>query len=160
MTKSLLSLTLILTQLLSWSASPLYLCLDDDGSVCVDFGPDGCQCCQQPAADGHACVAEHGTCKDHDHNNSERQRVDSENALAAGPCDCTHIQILQTQTVTVVSSSVSRDVQRLAVCLATPSFNLVAHVAIPPIDEAAMLLRLMHSPAPSLTVSASAVMQC
>lgn len=160
MTKALLSLTLILTQLLSWSASPLYLCLGDDGSICVDFGPEDCTCCKQPTVAGSERVAEHGTCKDHVHHNSEKQGLNSENSVAGAPCDCTHIQILQTQTATVVFSSVSPDFQRLAVILATPSCNLVSHVGIPPIEEAAILLRLLHSPSSSLPVSASAVMRC
>ena len=41
MPRLLLTTVLALTQLISWSGAPVYLCLGCDGSVALDFGPSG-----------------------------------------------------------------------------------------------------------------------
>ena len=46
MPRALLILFLMGAQLVSWNASPLFLCLDSDGAVCVDLGPASCACCR------------------------------------------------------------------------------------------------------------------
>lgn len=88
MSKLLTSLALVVAQVLPWASGPLFTCTSGDGSVCIDRGPEACDCCPQAAlerqsccgddADGHvdhACLAEHA--QDHA-------------ALAPASCDCTH----------------------------------------------------------------------
>jgi len=158
MAKSLLSLALIVTQLLSWSASPLYLCLGSDGSVCVDHGPDGCECCKHSHSDDE-CVGSRA-CKDHDHNNPGERGGHQEDLAAGDPCDCTHIQILQTQSPTLIPSSNSPDVEHLIVILATIPCDLCAHVGVPPISETAKMLHMLDAPPLSLILLASVNMRC
>lgn len=107
MTRTLLILTLISTQLLSVSGDALYLCVRNDGSTCcVDAGPESCTCCQAPdeLADSDPCheseCSSHGL--DHDHGLAAGCCEDHE--LPASPfpafvavigddCDCTHIPL-------------------------------------------------------------------
>ena len=159
MTKSLLSLVLMMTQFLSWSPSPLYLCLGNDGSFCIDFGPENCDCCNHSPADDE-CVTADGSCKHHDHANSTRQTTELDDSVRASTCDCTHIQISQPQNPTLVPSSVSTDAQRLVVFFATITCDLYSHIGVPPIDEAPTLLRTLHAPSLSLTVLASVIRRC
>jgi hypothetical protein len=77
MTRPLLAFWLVLMQLLSAGAAPLYLCLDSDGSVGIDLGPSGCGCCHDEHEDSPAFTTNAGE-------------------IALGEqarCDCAHIQI-------------------------------------------------------------------
>ncbi len=95
MIHSLLSLMLTATQVLSGNSVPLYLCLEADGSVCVDFGPTTCGCCH---ADEDAEVgAEHRSC---DHRPGDPLAAHG-GEHAAGDCPCTHVQISEPQIATV-----------------------------------------------------------
>jgi hypothetical protein len=109
MAKTLLSLALLTTQLLSWGASPLYLCLCEDGGVCIDRGPRDCGCCSCPADDPHQCLADSEDCHEHD---SDLHRSPSSSAVTpdghASDC-CTHIQISQSQSPVVTVASASAD---------------------------------------------------
>jgi hypothetical protein len=89
MPRALLILFLMGAQLVSWNASPLFLCLDSDGTVCVDLGPDSCACCRHH----HDVEAASNTTGIH----SEPAGVD------APPCDCTHVQITVAWTAVTVS---------------------------------------------------------
>jgi len=84
MSKFLLIATLATTQLFSGSMGTLFLCVGEDGSVCLDRGEESCDCCQ----DAH----------DHDHCSPEEPTESA--VLTTAPCDpcgCTHIQISQAQ---------------------------------------------------------------
>jgi hypothetical protein len=94
MPRALLILFLLSAQLVSWNASPLFLCLDSDGAVCVDLGPASCACCR------HHHDAEsprHATGESPTSGPSEPARVD------ASPCDCTHVQITVAWTAVTLS---------------------------------------------------------
>jgi hypothetical protein len=123
MPKRLLTLALLLAQLLSWSAPPVYLCLECDGSVGIDAGPEHCDCHAQDAASEHRFAA------DHDH---ERHSLDADCGTHDEDCGCRHIQISQQQSPAVVSSSASFDTRQAAdacaaaVCCAS---SLAADVA-------------------------------
>ncbi|MEX2112812.1 MAG: hypothetical protein WD845_06470 [Pirellulales bacterium] len=81
MAKLLLSLVLAATQLLSWSAAPLYLCVCDSDSLCIDAGPDDCNCCHEDEA-----IAQHDAIvEEHDHDASAW-------GLTAA-CDCRHVEL-------------------------------------------------------------------
>jgi hypothetical protein len=158
MAKSLLSLALMATQLFSWSASPLYLCLCGNGSICIDFGPDNCDCCKHSQVDDDCTV--HHACKVHEHGDSSERAGHDQNSVAGNPCDCTHIQISQRQISTVVSSSSSPDAERLIAFVDSITCDLSAHVGVPPTDEAGAFWLTQHTPPLLLSQSAPVVMRC
>lgn len=157
MAKSLLSLGLMMTQLLSWSVSPLYLCVAGDGSVCIDFGPENCHCCMH--SQDVECAGE-CACTDHDRSQHEQQAGHEEKSVAAEPCDCTHIQISQTPNSTLIPSTNSPDAERLVVFLATITCDLCAHAGVPPTDARNGILQTLHAPPSALAVLASVIMRC
>jgi hypothetical protein len=105
MPRSLFVSMLLAVQLLSWSGPSMYLCLGSDGSVCVDFGPANCRCCQHHG-DADGCGASH---KHHQSpercNDSQRQEL---LLVADRDCDCSHIQIVQQQGPVVVQTSLKQ----------------------------------------------------
>ena len=159
MAKSLLSLVLMTMQLISWGASPLYLCLGGDGSFCIDFGPESCKCCKHPHIETNGCGSAPSACQEHDHSHSEKPSVNCDKFAATAPCECTHIQIPEFHGTALVASSTSPDVERLVNFLTIAS-GLSFHVGIPPIDESTTLIHVPPPPTLSLTKSASAVMRC
>jgi hypothetical protein len=92
MTKPLLALSLMLMQLLPVGAAPLYLCLDGDGSVCIDFGPASCGCCHdehhKSATETNVAIGGH---------------AGAEHA----PCDCAHIQISKSPGPVILSPTIN-----------------------------------------------------
>ncbi|HEX4071080.1 MAG TPA: hypothetical protein VHX68_07920 [Planctomycetaceae bacterium] len=106
MPRALLILFLMGAQLVSWNASPLFLCLDSDGAVCVDLGPASCVCCRHHH-DAETAWNATGESPTSDH--SEPACID------APPCDCTHVQITVAWTAVTVSRQESRSLDRPAV---------------------------------------------
>jgi hypothetical protein len=111
--KPFLTLLLVLVQLTAWGRAPLYLCVSSDGTVCVDLGPDFCDCCgHEPGADGdHACSA---GCEHHDHSASDvcgahQEGQAGNDSLATAPCDCTHIGLAARQEAAIVRADVDHD---------------------------------------------------
>jgi hypothetical protein len=170
MIHTLVSLMLVLAQVFSWSAAPLYLCLEADGSTCLDLGPLLCECCrsEEPAQAVHdqAC-AEHG-CQEHgcqEHSCPEHElRTPAEQASAAtsfldgAPCGCTHRQISAAQAATVGRASSSVDTSH--------SHAALAIIACPQLDGArftATSLSALYSlaaPTAALVERAGIVMRC
>lgn len=99
MVKALLCVALLATQVLSWNAAPLYVCLGPDGSFCVDFGPASCGCCRLDAANSDCCAAAHAD--EHEHGDID-------------PCGCNHIQVSEPQSATLVRTTLVVDSQRFA----------------------------------------------
>lgn len=106
MPRALLILFLMGAQLVSWNASPLFLCLDSDGAVCVDLGPASCACCR------HHHDAQTAWNGGEDGTTSGQRRP---GCIDAPSCDCTHVQITVAWTAVTVSSQASRSVDRPAV---------------------------------------------
>ncbi len=104
MAKRLLIMALVAVQCASWSGASLFLCLGADGSVCIDGGPESCTSCHEEDA-GHACCDCHSACQHDDHDDS---CVPHGLQLASDPCDCTHVQIAQSQAPSVVAKSVAQ----------------------------------------------------
>ena len=113
MVKPLLIILLALVQVTAWGRAPLYLCVSNDGTVCVDLGPDFCDCCHHElAAEGdHGCSA---GCDHHDQaggdvcgHQQEAQVADS--SLATAPCDCTHIGLAARPDAAIVRANVDHD---------------------------------------------------
>lgn len=104
MAKRLLIMALVAVQCASWSGASLFLCLGADGSVCIDRGPESCTSCHEEEA-GHACCDLHDACcEEHAHDASALNVP----LLAGDPCDCTHVQISQTQAPTVVAGQATK----------------------------------------------------
>jgi hypothetical protein len=91
MAKLLLSLVLVATQLVSWSSARLYLCVCNRESVCIDRGPDDCDCCHESeAAPQDAIVAERGSMP----------------ALSLqATCECRHVELSLAGPATVVRTA-------------------------------------------------------
>jgi hypothetical protein len=95
MGKSLLSLLLVVTQVVPWTASPLFLCLGSDGSVCLDAGPAACTCCRDCEHDEDACCGGGAGNERHEHGPA---RVPDDHRgvwVADDDCDCAHVLLLQ-----------------------------------------------------------------
>jgi len=116
MTKSLLVLALMATQLLSWSARPVYLCVESDGSFRIDAGPENCDCCR---AEG----ARHDHFSDGPFSDNTDDCHDEANADHP-PCDCMHIQISEQQSPVVLSRVAPPGASRVADSFAVPLCGL------------------------------------
>ncbi|HEX4146760.1 MAG TPA: hypothetical protein VHY91_24905 [Pirellulales bacterium] len=116
MPKSLLALAILLTQLLSWSGSPIYLCLDGDGECSIDGGPEHCDCCHEHSSHGEHFRDGHLGCR----GGEQELGLASDGAHEAAPCDCTHIQISEQQIPVVLTPVAPPDAGRLAALYAVP----------------------------------------
>jgi hypothetical protein len=92
MPRALLIVALLTAQFISWNASPLFICMDGDGELCVDLGPGSCNCQHQ-----HDSAKNAG-------NEGREQRVKDTS------CDCTHVQITVAWTAVTVSPEGTRSV--------------------------------------------------
>jgi hypothetical protein len=119
-------------------AAPVYLCLEADGSVCVDFGPAACDCCRHVPAEA-ACADE--SCSHADHEES--------GPVASAwfdPCDCEHVQIVEPQPATRERSNAP---------LAQPRSILIAVTASNPPSAAALASGAAEAPPPRVAPSAT-----
>jgi hypothetical protein len=91
MPRLLLIFVLVAAQLFSWSASPLFLCCDDDGELSIDLGPGACQCDRHshPLADQAA-------------------PIQGERIAASTTCDCVHVPLTVAFTAVTVNSKETR----------------------------------------------------
>ncbi len=89
MVKLLLSLVLIATQLASSSSARLYLCVCDSESVCIDRGPDDCDCCHEH----NAPAPQHAVTTEHD---------DAEAPSLQATCECRHVELSLAGPATVL----------------------------------------------------------
>lgn len=144
MVKSLLSLVLLSAQLLSWNASPRYLCLDPDGSICLDFGPASCGCCRPEAAKSDCCAAEHGQHDDHGH---------------ADSCPCTHVQISEAQTATLNRATAAPDAHRLVTSLAVAA-DLSSAGCFPTASQTTVPMVPLDLPSAAICQRSSIVLRC
>jgi hypothetical protein len=97
MPRVLLITVLLTAQLISWNASPLFLCFDSDGEVCIDLGPGSCSCCRH----------EHDAADDPgrpEQSPERRPEQSPERGIGGSPCECTHLQITVPWTAVTVSS--------------------------------------------------------
>jgi hypothetical protein len=85
MTRLLATLALVFAQALPWAGGPLFVCVEGDGKVCLDGGPQNCDC---RAAESNAAAACHGE------HLAGSPAHNCEASCAAGfnaaPCDCEH----------------------------------------------------------------------
>jgi hypothetical protein len=130
MVNSLLSLILVATQVLSWNAAPLYLCLESDGSACFDFGPDTCGCCHEhastPETDTQAACHAHTGCNHAEQARTAESAADS--PASSSPCGCTHVQISDPQTAAlgrVTFTAADLDVQHVLAIVASSDVSAI-----------------------------------
>jgi hypothetical protein len=97
MLRSIATLTLLIAQAAAWVGGPQFRCVDNEGSICVDGGPQLCHCCKD---DESLPTADH--CEGHDH---DAQAVCEELAISTGDCDCTHELIASDRTLSVSRST-------------------------------------------------------
>ncbi len=100
MAMKILSLMLVVTQFMSWTAAPLHLCISKSGSVCVEFGDEHCTCCcdtdrETPACPSPAC------CDNCEADKSDDQPV----AALTHECDCTHLPLMMEQDDSIRTES-------------------------------------------------------
>lgn len=137
--KLLTTLTLVAAQTLTWAGGPLFLCVDSGGNVCIDGGPDACECC--PADQEHAgsgCT-EHAMCEAFD---AASTPCSSKAPSVTGePCDCQHELIAQ-QSTRATSNSTSTSIGKLlhttawAACLLSDAPTIVSECVAGPAELA------------------------
>ena len=139
MPKPLLALLLMMTQLLPWSGAPAYLCVESDGSICIDFGSASCDCCHSE------CPTASDVANENNGWSFERlPELSAGASLDCADCDCIHIQISRPQTP-IVSPATAAQSNRLVVAYASPAFLLNTDCSTP---DAAWLSRPLSSLVP------------
>ena len=167
MAKSLLTLVLMATQLLAGSPSALYLCLGDDGSVGIDFGPDNCGRCDHSPGDD--CAATTAVCPDaycQDHSHADHHGC-SPSPLAVGDdawcdagCDCIHIQISQPQCPTLSPAVDPSAAQRLALLVMPLPGELGSSLGVVTDDGLSLVSLLRHSLPIARSACAPTILRC
>jgi len=101
-------ITLLLTgQFISCNAAPLFLCMDGDGSLCIDLGPGSCACCQH-GHDWAEDLSQNPSANGNRHSHQSCDRHQAPATIEATPCDCTHLQITVAWTAVTVSPEANR----------------------------------------------------
>lgn len=133
MTKSLLILTLMTTQVLAGMGATFYVCVGDDGSYCcIDAGPASCTCCHNDKEQEPLILTIPLTAWDgQDGGNSVRGPREqprplnrSADAIFSGDsCNCAHIPVMMSseQPTTVARSPLSPNVEWRWCLFAMPS---------------------------------------
>lgn len=152
MVKTLLSFVLVATQALSWNASPLYLCLSADGSICLDFGSANCGGCRHDAADGASCAAD--ACPHDGHH-----ACTPATAADVDPCGCEHIQISEPQAATLARTAAAPDSPRWEVPPTAAPADGARGCSLFAAQSARASCPL-DTPSPALVSLASVVMRC
>ena len=170
MANRLLSLMLVATQLVSWNASPLYLCVGSEGSVCIDLGSENCNCCPETAERASACVVAHtqhpadtqrvSTRLIHEHDEDQLAPGHHDSHVSSAACECKHIQLLYQQGPVVFRGRTASDLSWLAHHFVAPACCLADGAGVaafaahsPPIDP------LARAPF-GLVARATVVLQC
>jgi hypothetical protein len=150
MIRILLSTVMVAAQLVSWNAWPRYLCRSDDGSICVDLGPVTCVCCRHDEPDA-APSDDHAACAHHDDGQAPGE-------ASFAPCGCTHVQLSEAQTATLIRPLTAPDAHRLALpaAFAAQGGHSCLAAAIGPAPHA----RPPDTPGQALATLACVVLRC
>jgi hypothetical protein len=145
MPKILLALVLLTAQSLSWGGVSLYLCLEADGSCCIDTGPSTCHCSHGGDSHEHDGIATHAA------------PAAKPQALSDAGCGCMHLLLLSQQPTVVVTRPLTHDIAGLG------------FVAVPvgdrlPVPQLAEIISLASAEVPmpfaALNQRASVVLRC
>jgi len=133
MSKTLLILMLMATQLLAGTGGSLYLCISNDGSCCCfDVGPESCTC-GRGHKDGSAgraaasCDCGEVTCQCHECHETSIPESEATIEVANEDCGCVHIPLMVSveQPTRTVRSTIATDAERLALLIASlPSISV------------------------------------
>lgn len=93
MLRSALIALLLCSQLAAPAMSGQFVCLADNGCICIDFGPQTCTCCRIVRKAESTC-----SCGCHE--------AESEPGIEEGPGDCAHIAVGEYQTAVKVQTSI------------------------------------------------------
>jgi hypothetical protein len=135
--KLLTTLTLVTAQTMTWAGGPLFLCVDSAGEVCIDGGPDACECCPAAQSTTGACCEEHATCKA----GVAASCATNAQSVTGEPCDCQHELIAQ-QSTKATSNSSNMSIGKLlhttawAACLLSDAPLLMVDLAAGPAELA------------------------
>jgi len=157
MGKILLSLLLVVTQVVPWTATPLFLCVGSDGSVCLDGGPSVCTCCCDHEHEQDACCAGSAANARHEHRLPAQSDDRNSASISDDDCDCAHI-LLSHDARVVRRMRVDDEMQTVDSLLVT-FISAIGFVAPAPL---AAFARLPLRDAPSLPLSERApfVLRC
>lgn len=149
MANLLLSLILVLAQLFSWGAAPVYLCACGSGSVCIDTGPNDCDCCHEATdaqLDGQAVTHEH-------------QHDEALATTLSLPCDCQHVELSVWGGPAVANSSNESAVAKLTALPLAVIVTLATDLA----GQTCSTANLFHGAGPTNFMSAilsTVVLRC
>jgi hypothetical protein len=133
---------LLSAQLISWNASPLFLCLDGDGELGIDLGPESCNCCR------------------HQHDSANyrgHDRTCDEHGVALTHCDCTHVQITVAWTAVTVPPEGNRPVVASGAAAVVADIDGPSRLLLP---EAAASLTTPRCPLSVQSTMRSAILRC
>jgi hypothetical protein len=127
--KSLLILMLAALQVLSGTGAARFLCISRSGSVCIDSGPESCQCCghdescrdEEPDNDEHGCCHNDAVTKSCDAQKADRPAASESAIVADETCGCTHISISAGQYTVVKAASTAMELDQFGALLAWAS---------------------------------------
>lgn len=155
MTKVLLSLLLVMTQLHSWSGPSLWLCICGSGQTCIVADPQTCNCCQGQHPAGMPC----GDYSEDQPGMGDGCPSDRADLQVCEPFGCPHFQLSQHQGVAVASAKFAADAARLIPFLAEIA-GLASVVDGSVCDGSTAVIWLPHAPKSSLTDLAHVVLRC
>jgi hypothetical protein len=158
MKKGLLSLVLVMTQVVPWTASPLFLCLGSDGSVCLDGGPATCTSCRDHEHDEDACCGGGADKERHEHQLPAQSDDRGVASISDDDCDCAHV-LLSHDARVVRRMRIDDDTLNIATILATFVSAGGADVSAPTLATAAGLMCRNASSLP-LSERAPIVLRC
>jgi hypothetical protein len=161
MLRSFLSLLLATTHLLTCGAAPLYLCIDADGSMCIDAGPADCDCCGDAVATAHDHEACGATCDEHEREaavaDAACREAGPDSLVSATPCDCEHLAISGSCAPAIVRASSAEACKFMPIAMAHPSLTTVPTATLGPSAD------LFEQPSSTLFLSMvlrSVVLRC
>lgn len=138
MTKSLLILVLMTTQLLAGSGASVYLCIGSDGSYRIDAGRDSCTSCKVACGAGCTACSDDSTGQHDDlpcgtHGNDRPFQQAIEMLASEESCDCTHIPIVTSsdQPTRTARTSIAVDFEQLSVLVAQAPGIGFAYLPVP-----------------------------
>lgn len=160
MATRLLLLLLVTTQLVSWSAAPLYLCVARCGSVCIDRGSENCGCNEKShrqAQIGHPLCDQ---CREHEEHGDNEPEIAGHVHSVFNDCDCTHIQILHRQGPVVVRGLARAGDMQPADSISAPDGGSLVEYALWKSSAGLNRPRQLAAPRLVLLMLATVVRQC
>lgn len=140
----------------------MYLCVSDEGDVCLDSGSGNCAGCDAVCHDHdqatcrEAAECEHSCCGTHE------QAPGTEPAALVGldGCNCLHVLVSWPQPPSVVTSGVGLDATRLLASDGLAAEHLTCDAILIDAQIDVFCARMNSLPSHSLAVLGSVVLRC